>query len=106
MNARKEGYNSQILLLEDKLKNSNFNQKIKIRKQIREIKKKIRLEEANRRNYNAMQNLRHNPTKGGYILTQMATQVQVDIMTNPKEVLSNVQKTINDVIESDRCIIA
>jgi hypothetical protein len=100
--ARKEGYNAQISVLEEKLKTADFSQKLKIRKQIKELKKKIKLEEANRKNYDAIQQLRRNPSKLSFVLTQVLTQVNVDFMTDPSMVVSKIVRSIEKYIEATK----
>ena len=90
VSARKEGYNSQITVLKAKQKNANFFQKIKIKKQIDDIKKKIKLEEANAENYRAIQRLRTNPNDMSLMFKQNIAQIKVDFIKNPASILLHI----------------
>ena len=81
--ARKQGYTRQITKLEEQLKTANSKEAKKIKKEIKNNKDAIKIEEAHYENYKAIQAVRNNPSDFSLKMKQKWTQLKAGTLSDP-----------------------
>ena len=93
LSARKTGYAKKIEILEEQKKNVSFLEKFKINKQIKKIKKIIKLEQLSYENYCVKQKLRNNPND--VLLAVVCATTNTRVILNEQFAGKLIAKTVN-----------